>query len=386
MLWDAQNRLVLCNSNFQGLHNLPDQAIATGAAYDAVVAAGRQPVVRSKITSEGQAPGARTFEAQLDEGRWLHISERRTKDGGYVSVGTDITTIKLHEEKLIESEKRLMKTVADLRLSQQKLERQTVELADLAEKYSEEKTRAEDANEAKSKFLANMSHELRTPLNAIIGFSEIMAAGMFGPLGTEKYGEYCNDIRQSGQYLLDVINDILDMSKIEAGRIRLDLAEFEVEPFLDDAIRVITPRADDKQLALTADTGGHIRLLGDQRLLKQIVLNILSNAVKFTPEGGRIVIHARASARRVRIAIADNGIGIPKEALAKLGRPFEQVESQLTKSHQGSGLGLAIAKSLTELHGGTLSIRSTLGKGTLVLLRLPADTRAPEKDHVTEAA
>ena len=386
VLWDAQNRLVLCNSNFQGLHNLPDQAIATGAAYDAVVAAGRQPVVRSKITSEGQAPGARTFEAQLDEGRWLHISERRTKDGGYVSVGTDITTIKLHEEKLIESEKRLMKTVADLRLSQQKLERQTVELADLAEKYSEEKTRAEDANEAKSKFLANMSHELRTPLNAIIGFSEIMAAGMFGPLGTEKYGEYCNDIRQSGQYLLDVINDILDMSKIEAGRIRLDLAEFEVEPFLDDAIRVITPRADDKQLALTADTGGHIRLLGDQRLLKQIVLNILSNAVKFTPEGGRIVIHARASARRVRIAIADNGIGIPKEALAKLGRPFEQVESQLTKSHQGSGLGLAIAKSLTELHGGTLSIRSTLGKGTLVLLRLPADTRAPEKDHVTEAA
>jgi two-component system cell cycle sensor histidine kinase PleC len=176
------------------------------------------------------------------------------------------------------------------------------------------------------------------------------------------------------------------MSKIEAGRIRLDLAEFEVEPFLDDAIRVIKPRADDKRLALTADIGGPIRLLGDQRLLKQIVLNILSNAVKFTPEGGRIVIHARASARWVRIAIADNGIGIPKEALTKLGRPFEQVESQLTKSHQGSGLGLAIAKSLTELHGGTLSIRSTLGKGTLVLLRLPADTRAPEKDHITEAA
>jgi two-component system cell cycle sensor histidine kinase PleC len=176
------------------------------------------------------------------------------------------------------------------------------------------------------------------------------------------------------------------MSKIEAGRIRLDLAEFEVEPFLDDAIRVITPRADDKKLALTADITGSIHLKGDQRLLKQIVLNLLSNAVKFTPEGGRVIIHARASARWVRIAIADTGIGIPKEALAKLGRPFEQVESQLTKSHQGSGLGLAIAKSLTELHGGTLNIRSTLGKGTLVLLRLPRDGTAPQKDQVVEAA
>ncbi len=386
VLWDAQNRLVLCNSNFQELHNLPDEAILAGASYEAVVAAERKPVVRSKITSEGRVPGARTFEAQLDDGRWLHISERRTKDGGYVSVGTDITTIKAHEEKLMESEKRLMKTVADLRASQQKLERQAEELADLAEKYSEEKTRAEDANQAKSKFLANMSHELRTPLNAIIGFSEIMVAGMFGPLGGEKYSEYCNDIRQSGQYLLDVINDILDMSKIEAGRIRLDVAPFDIGPFLDDAIRVVAPRADEKQLVLTADIDDRISLMADQRLLKQIVLNLLSNAVKFTPEGGRVVIHARASARWVRIAIADTGIGIPKEALAKLGRPFEQVESQLTKSHQGSGLGLAIAKSLTELHGGTLQIRSTPGKGTLVLLRLPADGRPAHRGEVTEAA
>ena len=253
VLWDAQNRLVLCNSNFQELHNLPDEAIEAGASYEAVVAAGRKPVVRSKVTSEGQAPGARTFEAQLDDGRWLHISERRTKDGGYVSVGTDITTIKLHEEKLMESEQRLMATVADLRASQQTLERQAEELADLADKYAEEKTRAEEANQAKSKFLANMSHELRTPLNAIIGFSEIMESGMFGPLGADKYSEYCRDIHQSGQYLLDVINDILDMSKIEAGRMRLDLEQVELEPFLDDAMRVVSARADDKQLTLTAD-------------------------------------------------------------------------------------------------------------------------------------
>jgi len=386
VVWDAQNRLVLCNSNFQELHNLPDEAIVAGASYEAVVAAGRKPVVRSKITSEGQIPGARTFEARLDDGRWLHISERRTKDGGYVSVGTDITNIKLHEEKLMESEKRLMATVADLRNSQQKLERQTEELADLAEKYAEEKTRAEDANQAKSKFLANMSHELRTPLNAIIGFSEIMESAMFGPLGTEKYREYCCDIHQSGQYLLDVINDILDMSKIEAGRIRLDPEQIVLEPFLNDAMRVVSARANDKRLALMARIGDGISLTADPRLLKQILLNLLSNAVKFTPEGGRITIRARAAGDGASIAIADTGIGIPKEALTRLGRPFEQVESQLTKSHQGSGLGLAIAKSLTELHNGSMRIRSTPGRGTLVLLRLPSRRMPASADQMSEAA
>src|SRR5262250_3248485 len=252
VLWDAQNRLVLCNSNFQELHNLPDEAIAAGASYESVVAAGRKPVVRSKVTSEGQSPGARTFEAQLDDGRWLHISERRTKDGGYVSVGTDITNIKRHEEKLMESERRLMATVADLRHSQQKLERQAEEVADLAEKYAEEKTRAEEANQAKSKFLANMSHELRTPLNAIIGFSEIMESGMFGPLGADKYIEYARDIRDSGNYLLDVINDILDMSKIEAGGIRLAPEPVELDSLLADCIRVVSTRAGEKNLALNS--------------------------------------------------------------------------------------------------------------------------------------
>jgi two-component system cell cycle sensor histidine kinase PleC len=386
VVWDAQNRLVLCNSNFQELHNLPDAAIEAGASYESVVAAGRKPVVRSKVTSEGQIPGARTFEAQLDDGRWLHISERRTKDGGYVSVGTDITNIKLHEEKLMESEKRLMATVADLRHSQQKLERQAEEVADLAEKYAEEKTRAEEANQAKSKFLANMSHELRTPLNAIIGFSEIMESSMFGPLGSDKYGEYCRDIHQSGQYLLEVINDILDMSKIEAGRIRLDAEQIELEPFLNDAMRVVSGRANDKRLKLTARLGRGIRLTADHRLLKQIVLNLLSNAVKFTPEGGRVTIRARATSGWVSISIADTGIGIPEEALARLGRPFEQVESQLTKSHQGSGLGLAIAKSLTELHHGAMRIRSTPGIGTMVLLRLPISRIAAHKEEIAEAA
>jgi len=372
VLWDADNRLVLCNSNFQALHALPDNAVMPSAAFEAVVAAGRQPVIRTRILNDSPAtPGARTFEAQLDDGRWLHISERRTKDGGYVSVGTDITTLKLHEQKLMDGEERLKATIADLRASQEILESQAQQLADLAEKYAEEKTRAEEANQAKSKFLANMSHELRTPLNAIIGFSEIMEACLFGPLGAEKYSEYCSDIRESGKYLLDVINDILDMSKIEAGRIRLDLEDLELERMLADAMRVISARAQEKRLTVTSEIGADIRFTADRRAIKQIMLNLLSNAVKFTPEGGRVSVRGRISDDSVLIVIEDTGIGIPHDALQKLGRPFEQVESQLTKRHQGSGLGLAIAKSLTELHGGAMRIRSTTNVGTTVTLRLP---------------
>jgi two-component system, cell cycle sensor histidine kinase PleC len=375
VLWDADNRLVLCNSNFQALHNLPDEAIAAGMPYDKIVAAGRKPQVQATSDQSGSDlasdPGARTFEAQLDDGRWLHISERRTKDGGYVSVGTDITTIKRHESRLIDSEQRLIATVADLRSSQQALEFQAQQLADLAEKYGEEKTRAEDANQAKSKFLANMSHELRTPLNAIIGFSEIMEAGMFGPLGAAKYDEYCRDIRRSGQFLLEVINDVLDMSKIEAGRIKLDFEEVEIEQVVADAVRVVSGRAQAKRVALVCDLAPGIRLRADKRAIKQIALNLLSNAVKFTPDGGRVRVRTRAWGRSIALVFEDTGVGIPKQALKKLGRPFEQVESLLTKTHQGSGLGLAIAKSLTELHGGAMRIRSTLNKGTTVVLRFP---------------
>jgi two-component system cell cycle sensor histidine kinase PleC len=371
VLWDADNRLVLCNSNFQELHNLPESAIMVGASYESVVAEGNQPVVRNKIVTGGPTvPGARTFEAQLEDGRWLHISERRTKDGGYVSVGTDITALKTHEEKLVDSEKRQIATISDLRASQQRL-------AELAEKYAEEKTRAEEANQAKSKFLANMSHELRTPLNAIIGFSEIMESGMFGPLGADKYNEYCSDIRGSGQYLLEVINDILDMSKIEAGRIRLDFEDLDLDTLLAESIRVVSSKAQEKQLEVTARIAPDLHLRADRRAIKQIALNLLSNAVKFTPAGGHVTVRGRATDDHIVLGIADTGIGIAKDALTRLGRPFEQVESQLTKSHQGSGLGLAIAKSLTELHGGRMRIRSTIGKGTMVVVRLPLMPQCP---------
>src|SRR6202030_4363244 len=294
VLWDSEDRLVLCNSKFQQLHNLPEAVTQPGTAYEDVITAGRQPVIRTPLKSEERAEvGARSFEAQLGDGRWLKISERRTKDGGVVSVGTDITAIKRHEERLMESEKRLMATIADQRQSQQTLEYQAQQLAELAQKYADEKNRAEQANKAKSDFLANMSHELRTPLNAIIGFSEIMESGMFGALGSEKYQEYCHDILTSGHYLLEVINDILDMSKIEAGRMKLDMEELDLSKTLAESLRVVSGRADDKNLDLDAEIEGPISIVADRRATKQIIVNLLSNAVKFTPDGGRIIVRSR---------------------------------------------------------------------------------------------
>jgi two-component system cell cycle sensor histidine kinase PleC len=376
VLWDAEDRLVLCNSHFQRLHKLPDSAVGPGTSYETVMEVGSMPEVRTRLhESATQAPGARTFEAQLDDGNWLHISERRTKDGGYVSVGTDITRIKEHEQKLVDNDLRLRATVIDLKRSQAALEQQALELADLAEKYSQEKTRAEEANQAKSKFLANMSHELRTPLNAIIGFSEIMGSGMFGTLGSEKYQEYCHDILTSGHYLLEVINDILDMSKIEAGRMKLDMEPLDLSKTLAESLRVVSGRADDKKLELDADIEGTISVVADRRAIKQIIVNLLSNAVKFTPDGGKVIVRSRLLNDSIVLTIADTGIGIAPHSLLRLGRPFEQVESQLTKTYHGSGLGLAIARSLTNLHGGSMRLRSKLGSGTVVCVSLPRDAR-----------
>jgi len=378
VLWDAGDRLVLCNSHFQRLHKLPDSAVTPGTSYETVVEVGSMPEVRTRLHEAGvQAPGARTFEAQLDDGCWLHISERRTKDGGYVSVGTDITRIKAHEQKLVDNDLRLRATVIDLKRSQTALERQAIELADLAEKYQREKNRAEEANQTKSKFLANMSHELRTPLNAIIGFSEIMESGMFGELGSEKYQEYCHDILTSGHYLLEVINDILDMSKIEAGRMKLDMELLDLSKTLAESLRVVSGRAQDKNLVLDTEIDDAISVVADRRATKQIVVNLLSNAVKFTPDGGKVTVRGRLRKDWIVLMIADTGIGIAPQSLARLGRPFEQVESQLTKSYHGSGLGLAIARSLTHLHGGSMKLRSKLGTGTVVCVSLPRDARKP---------
>ncbi|MBH0237584.1 PAS domain-containing protein [Methylobrevis albus] len=373
VLWDADNRLVMCNSKYQSLHGLPAELVTPGTPYDEVMSAGTQPIVHSapRLQPLSQDDGARTFEAQLRDGRWLQINERRTKDGGFVSVGTDITELKQQEERLLDSERRLMATVADLRQSRQKLQTQTQQLVELADKYAEEKARAEAANRSKSEFLASMSHELRTPLNAIIGFSEVMRSRIFGDLGSIKYDEYCNDIHESGTYLLNVISDILDMSKIEAGRVNLTLEPVHLDEVLAESTRIMKNQAEDRSIQLVTDFSVPVPILADRRAIKQVALNLVSNALKFTPLGGRVRVRTELIDDVARLTVEDTGIGIPREALARLGKPFVQVENQMTRKHPGSGLGLAIARSLAELHGGSMTIQSQEGVGTTVVVDLP---------------
>jgi two-component system cell cycle sensor histidine kinase PleC len=234
------------------------------------------------------------------------------------------------------------------------------------------RARAEEANRAKSHFLANMSHELRTPLNAIIGFSEIMEGAMFGPLGSPKYVEYAHDIHSSGQHLLELINDILDMSKIEAGRMTLEKQPTDLAKVIDESLRLVSGRAEIASVKVIDASGTLPQIEVDKRAIKQVLLNLLSNAIKFTPAGGDIRVESAVSEDSVTLSVVDSGIGIPAHALPKIGRPFEQVESQHSKKHKGTGLGLALSRSLVEMHGGTLKIESTEGVGTRVTFTLPA--------------
>jgi two-component system cell cycle sensor histidine kinase PleC len=379
VLWDSLDRLVVCNRKFKAIYKIPMRVLAPGTTYREIAAAAREPLLQGPRLPSGEAKdGSIAHEAQAGEDCWLHIGERRTKDGGFVSVGTDITALKQSEQRLSEREFELRQTVADLVASRHALEAQARQLIELTGKYAAEKERAEAANRAKSEFLANISHELRTPLNAIIGFSEMMHQQMFGPIGRPKYLEYAQDISQSGQYLLEVINDILDMSKIEAGRMALAMETLSIAEIVADSIRVVQQSAQDRNIRLETQGSPGLELQGDRRALKQVLINLLSNAVKFTPVGGAVTLRTYRYRGSVRIAISDTGVGIPRNEIGKLGRPFEQVENQFTKGHKGTGLGLAISRSIIELHGGRLEIKSRLGEGTTVTCILPAtqDTRA----------
>jgi two-component system cell cycle sensor histidine kinase PleC len=377
VLWDAAQRLIMCNSKYQMDNGLSDRDVMPGAARAVLEERMLAFASERRLANTNGPQGGATFERQLSDGRWLQVNELRTRDGGTVSVGSDITQIKLHQEKLVDSERRLMATIHDLSLARRAEEERARELVDLNRKYMKETERAEAANRAKSEFLANMSHELRTPLNAIIGFSELMEQGLFGPLGSPRYEEYATDINGSGKYLLGVINDILDMSKIEAGQFSMDREEIDLCPLIRETVRVISLQAAEKSITVETRIADTMTLFADRRAIKQIAINLLSNAVKFTGQGGHISVRARNTSGALVLTIEDTGCGIPKEALSKLGRPFEQVQNQFSKNHAGSGLGLAISRSLAELQGGALKIRSTEGVGTIVSVRIPVKTTQP---------
>jgi PAS domain S-box-containing protein len=236
------------------------------------------------------------------------------------------------------------------------------------------KETAELANRTKTEFLANMSHELRTPLNAVIGFSEIMKSELLGTIGNDQYKDYCNDIHQSGIHLLKVINDILDISKIEAGKFDLYDEEFDPVEAIESCMRLIKERALNSNIDLSMVLQGELpQIRADERKLKQILLNLLSNAVKFTPEGGRVSIEAAADTESgFKVSVTDTGIGIAREDFNTVLTPFGQVESALARKFDGTGLGLPLAKSLVELHGGSLSLESEIGEGTTVTVQFPS--------------
>ncbi|MCG6113612.1 MAG: ATP-binding protein [Mesorhizobium sp.] len=383
VLWDADGSLVMCNTKFQQDNGLSDRDVGPGRRRDEIEQR-MAPFAHERRLANANGPnGAATYERQLADGRWLQVNELPTRDGGIVSVGADITQLKLHQEKLVDSERRLMATIHDLSLARRAEGERSTELMELNRKYMKETERAEAANQAKSEFLANMSHELRTPLNAIIGFSELMQQQLFGALGP-KYAEYTRDIHGSGTYLLGVINDILDMSKIEAGQFSIDRESIDLCPLIRETVRVVALQAAEKSITVETKIPDSMRLFADRRAIKQIVINLLSNAVKFTGEGGRVSLRARKVSGAIVLSIEDTGCGIPKEALKKLGRPFEQVQNQFSKNHTGSGLGLAISRSLAQLHGGALKIRSTENVGTIVSVRVPI--RRKMDKQIKEAA
>ena len=359
-IWDNRKRLLYWNGAYARTFNVAN-ALRAGMGYDTVALA-RAPSIRQETPSQTEP---NTALVQLTSSRWLKLVERATPEGGLITVGVDVTDTTQASNQLNRQKSKLKRLVAEL-------EKSEGHAAELARKYSEEKDRAERAAQSKSAFLTNMSHELRTPLNAINGFSEILSTELYGPLGDERYKGYANDILMSGQHLLDMINDILDMAKIEAGKMSIELVPIDPIDPVDAAVRMIRRKAENEKITLTFEAESDLpEIAADHRAIRQMSLNLLSNAIKFTDEGGRIAVTLRRQDNFLRYAFTDNGIGIPEKDIPRLANPFEQVSSSSDRNHEGTGLGLALTKSFAEMHGGRLSIASQHGRGTTIAFYLP---------------
>jgi signal transduction histidine kinase len=246
-----------------------------------------------------------------------------------------------------------------------------VQNARLFREIQDKSRQLEIANQHKSDFLANMSHELRTPLNAIIGFSEVLVEKMFGEVN-DKQLDYLKDIHSSGKHLLSLINDILDLSKIEAGRMELDIADFDLRSALENALTLVKERAQRNGISLSLEVDSSLGMFrGDERKFKQILLNLLSNAVKFTPEGGKVGVAARPATNAVEVSVADTGVGIAEADQKLVFEEFKQVGNDYTRKAEGTGLGLALTKRFVELHGGEIRLASAPGKGSTFTFTIP---------------
>lgn len=352
-LWDADDRLVLSNDKYLDIYPVVRPLMRPGVKFEdicrLVVESGNLRVegpiedfIERRIEDHRRANCV--TEQHLADGRWILVSEWKTAEGGTVGSRTDITALKNQE----------------------------AELADLAAKYALEKERAEAASFSKSQFLANMSHELRTPLNAILGFDELMASEFLGPLGHDRYKGYAQDIRESGKHLLDLINDLLDMSRIEAGKLVLQRRSVDIVEETRNCFRVLEVRAQKAGIRLEQEAQDDVGpAYADRRAVRQILLNLLTNGLKFTEPGGIVHVRVTDDGVDLRIDVSDTGCGIAARDVARILEPFEQVEASQIRTREGSGLGLALTKSLVELHEGHLSIDSVPGEGTTVSFTLP---------------
>jgi PAS domain S-box-containing protein len=358
-VYDRRMRVILRNKRYLEIFDFTEAQAQEGASLIDLL---RLSYVRGHYTSEearaalrrriagARAREPRTILQRLDGGKTVEIYMRPIDGGGHVATFTDVTAREAAAEAL----------------------RQAKEAAELADR-------------AKSQFLANMSHELRTPLNAIIGFAEIMIDKLFGPLGDPRYAEYVKDIGDSGKHLLSLINDILDLSKIEAREASLREEQVDLGDVLEACARLVRERALRARLDLRVAEGADMPIVWADRIkLKQIALNLLSNAVKFTPEGGQVELDAGWSPDGgAFLRVRDSGIGMREADIPVALQPFRQIESTLARAHQGTGLGLPLSLAIARMHGGTLDIRSVPGKGTTVTLRLPPErTVSPAKSAV----
>ncbi len=362
-LWNRDGTLNVWNDEFGNYFELNKTALHVGAKYDSVSRQSANAIkgVRDVSTELG------CKEISLKNGKWLKFYERKTNDGGVISIGFEISAQKSLEQAAINTEFELKKAIAALNEAEE-------ETATLAKNYEMAKSRAEAASKSKDVFLANMSHELRTPLNAIIGFSEMMSREIFGPLGDQRYLGYIHDIHDSGNHLLELINGVLDMAKIEAGKFRINPQNMGLDETIEQAIRITRGKADEKSIKIETDLDHDDEIFADARAIRQIMINLLSNSFKFTDPNGRVLVRTKKSGDFVTISVIDNGIGIDEKDIPNLAKPFAQVDSEHSRNNQGTGLGLALCQSFTALHGGRMEISSRLGVGTKIDIVLPIRT------------
>jgi signal transduction histidine kinase len=264
------------------------------------------------------------------------------------------------------------RTMAEMDAEIARLNALTLELREDARKLQASLENEAQGNIAKMQFLASMSHELRTPLNAVMGFSDILKGEVFGPIGSPRYREYAEHIHSSGSHLLDLINDILDIAKLDAAKVELHETEMEIQRVIAACVTLLEAQAMKSGVHMRlGEDKERLRLRGDERRVRQILLNLLSNAVKFTPDGGEVAVSAFLNGEGLHVAVADTGIGIAQEDIPRALARFGQIDSALSRKHAGTGLGLPLAKELAELHGGTLAIASEVGTGTTVTVTFP---------------